>query len=84
MSRRDAFYLLGFVVLAGLLLANLLKPGVPQAFSLPEGGGPNVAISASGDSAWAIVGNRVYFVTLKPRGEVPNRTISVIDNEDLP
>jgi hypothetical protein len=84
MSRRELLYLVGFVVLAGLLLANLMKPGVPAAFDLPEGGGPNVAISAAGDSAWAIVGNKVYFVTLKTRGETPNRTITVIDDENLP
>jgi len=42
-----------------------------------------VAISAAGESAWAIVGNRIYYVSLKSRGELTNRTITVIDDEDL-
>ena len=83
MARKELLYLVGFLVLAGLLLANLFKPEAPRAFDLPETAGPCVAISAAGDSAWAIVGNKVYFVTLKTRGEIPNRTISVIDDQDL-
>lgn len=83
MKRKDLLYLVSFVVLAALLLANLLRPGQPQAFTLPEGAGPGVAISAAGDSAWAIVGNKVYFLTLRPRGEVPNRIINLIDDEEL-
>ncbi|MBE0616507.1 MAG: hypothetical protein IH608_01085 [Proteobacteria bacterium] len=83
MNRKDLVYLAGFVVLATLLLGNLFKPDAPQAFTLPEAVGPAVAISSSGDSAWAIVGNRVYFVSLKNRGEIPNKTITVIDDEEL-
>lgn len=81
--RRDLWYLAGFVLLATLLLANLLRPGTPQAFSLPEPSGPQVSISAAGDSAWAIVGNKVYFVTLRSRADVPSRTITVIGDQEL-
>jgi hypothetical protein len=83
MKRHELVYLGGIVALGALLLANLLKPGTPQAFSLPEPQGPPVAISAAGESAWAIVGNRIYYVSLKSRGELTNRTITVIDDEDL-
>lgn len=83
MTRREWIYLGGFLALGALLLANLLRPESPQAFTLPEPAGPPVAIAAAGDSAWAIVGNRVYYVSLKSRGELANRTITVIDDEDL-
>jgi len=69
-------------VIAALLLANLLRPGSPAAYNLPETPIP-VSISASGDSAWAIVGNRVYFVTLKSPGDIPRRIISQIDAQEL-
>ncbi|MHB8765446.1 MAG: hypothetical protein ACYDA8_14090 [Deferrisomatales bacterium] len=83
MCRRDLVYLAGLTVVAALLLANLLRPGVPEAFTLPDSPAPPVAIAAAGDSAWAIVGQKVYYVTLKTRGEVQNRTITVIDDEEL-
>ena len=83
MTRKDVFYIVGMVVLAALLLANLLKPGQPQAFDLPDSGGPDVAISSAGDSAWAIVGNRVYFVSLKTRSELDDRIIRIIKTKDL-
>ena len=74
MTRKDVFYIVGMVVLAALLLANLLKPGQPQAFDLPDSKGPDVAISSAGDSAWAIVGNKVYFVSLS----APNQASSTL------
>ncbi|GAB4266529.1 MAG: hypothetical protein Kow0092_19490 [Deferrisomatales bacterium] len=83
MSRKDLLYLTGMVVIAALLLANLFRPGQPQAFTLPESSGPDVAISASGDSAWAIVGNKVYFLSLKSRSQLPERIIYVINSEEL-
>jgi hypothetical protein len=83
MGRKDVFYIAGLVIVAVLLLANLFRPGQPEAFTLPDVPGPEVAISAAGDSAWAIVGNRVYFVSLKTRSELPNRTINVINSKDL-
>lgn len=83
MSRRDIIYTVGLVLVAALLLANLFRPGQPQAYDLPEAPGPDVAISAAGDSAWAIVGNKVYFVSLKTRGELPDRIINVIDGKEL-
>jgi hypothetical protein len=83
MNRKDVLYIAGLVLVAALLLANLLRPGQPQAFSLPESPGPEVAISSAGDSAWAIVGNKVYFVSLKTRSELPDRIINVIDDQVL-
>lgn len=83
MTRRESFTFAGFVVLAALLVANLLSPGKPHAFGLPEAGGPAVAVSAAGDSAWVVVGTKVYYVTLKARGEISSRTITVIDDEEL-
>lgn len=85
MSRKDLFYTVGLIVVAALLLANLLRPVQPQAFTLPEPPGPDVAISAAGDSAWAIVGDTVYFVTLKNRSELPAsaRNISLISSRQL-
>lgn len=81
--RKDLWYVAGFVLLAALLLANMLRPGAPHAFSLPDPSGPPVSISAAGDSAWAIVGNKVYFLTLRSRGELPSRTITVIGDQEL-
>ncbi len=83
MSRREVIYIAGLIIVAALLLANLLRPSQPQAFNLPEGGTPQVSISAAGDSAWAFIGNRVYFVSLKTRGELRERIINVIDNQKL-
>ncbi len=82
MTRRDLVYLVGMVLVAALLLANLIRPTQPEAYALPETG-PAVAISAAGDSAWAIVGNRVYFVSLKTRSELQDTTIRVIQAKDL-
>ncbi len=83
MTRGQSLTFAGFVTLAALLLANLLSPSRPHAFGLPEAGGPAVAVSAAGDSAWVVVGTKVYYVTLKTRGEITNRTITVIDDEEL-
>jgi len=83
MLRRDVIYISVLVVVAALLLANLLRPAQPQAFNLPEPAGRNVSISAAGDSAWVIVGNRVYFLSLKTRGELSDRVIRVIDDQQL-
>lgn len=82
MTRKDLLYLTGMVVIAALLLANLLRPGQPQAFDMPSGA-PGVAISSSGDSAWAMVGSTVYFVSLKTRSELDDRIIRVIKAKDL-
>ena len=86
MTRKDLFYLSVLVLVGALLFANLLKPSQPQAFTLPEaptGAGPSVAISADQDSAWVVLGNKVYYVSLKSRAEVEKRTITVIDDELL-
>jgi len=83
MNRKDLFYLAGLVVVSVLLLANLLRPTSPAAFDLPASVGAPVAISAAGDSAWAMIGNKVYFLTLKNRSELPNRMINQIDAQEL-
>ncbi|MDF1552306.1 MAG: hypothetical protein P1P84_04545 [Deferrisomatales bacterium] len=86
MTRKDLAYFAALVVVGALLFANLLKPSQPLAFTLPEapvGAGPGVAISGDQDSAWVVVGNTVYYVSLKSRGEVEKRTINVIDDEVL-
>jgi hypothetical protein len=83
MNRKDMFYTAGLVVVAALLLANLFRPGQPEAFTLPEPPRPEVAISAAGDSAWAIIDNKVYFVSLKTRSELPDRIINVINSKEL-
>ena len=86
MTRKDLAYFAALVVVGALLFANLLKPSQPQAYILPEpppGPGPDVAISADKDSAWVVVGNVVYYISLKSRSEVENRTINVIDAEQL-
>lgn len=83
MTRANLWFTAALLLVGGLLLVDLLRPASPVAFDLPAGAGTPVAISASGDSAWAIVGNRVYYLTLRPRGEVPNRSISQIDAQEL-
>ncbi len=86
MTRKDLAYFAALVVIGALLFANLLKPTQPQAYTLPDpppGPGPSVAISADQDSAWVVVGNTVYYVSLKSRGEVEKRTINIIDDELL-
>ena len=82
MTRRELVLTSALVVLAALLLANLLRPVAPQAYDLvPQA--PPVAISSSGDAAWALIGNRIYYVSLRQRGEVTNRTITQIDALEL-
>lgn len=83
MTRTDIAYTAALLVVGGLLLANLLRPTSPAAFDLPAGPGTPVSISAAGDSAWAIAGNKVYYLTLRPRGEIANRSISQIAVQDL-
>lgn len=86
MTRKDFAYGAALVVIGALLFANLLRPVEPQAFTLPAAPaapGPGVAISADQDSAWVVVGNKVYYLSLKSRAEVTSRTISVIDDEEL-
>jgi len=83
MNRKDLLFALGMVVVAGLLLANLLKPSAPYAYEAPQTRVDiPVHISAAGDSAWAIIGNRVYFLSLRSRTELPSgqRSINVIDS----
>ncbi len=82
MTRKEIAFTLGMVVLAALLLANLLRPGTPSAYTLPEPHTP-VAISAAGDSAWAIIGNKVYFLSLRTAAELPNRTVYQIDSKEI-
>lgn len=83
MGKKDMVYLAGTALIAVLLAANLLKPTAPLA-AAPDERVP-VAISAAGDSAWAVVGNRVYYVSLRARNDFPsdNRTIKVIDAKNL-
>ena len=86
MDRKDTLYLLGLVVVAGLLLANLLRPTAPYAYDLTPGQVPApVSISAAGDSAWAIIGTNVYYVTLRQRSELPagRRSITTITSKSL-
>ena len=86
MTRKDFAYCTALAVIGALLFANLLRPAQPQAFTLPAAPaapGPSVAISADKDSAWVVVGNKVYYVSLKSRAEVTSRTITVIDDEEL-
>jgi len=83
MSRKEFLFGVGMGAVGALLLANLLRPEAPIAYTLPEPAGPPVSISAAGDSAWAIVGNRVYYLSLKSRGELKNRIIYLIDDEEL-
>ena len=86
MDRKDMLYLMGLVVVAGLLLANLFRPAVPYAYDLGPGEtAAPVAISAAGDSAWAIIGTKVYYVTLRQRSELPagRRSITTITSKSL-
>ena len=82
MNRRDVFFAVGMVLIGVLLVASLLRPSSPAAFELPATGIP-ASISAAGDSAWVLMGNKVYYLTLRPRGEVSNRIISQIDVQEL-
>jgi hypothetical protein len=86
MTRKDLVFFSALIVVGALLFANLFRPSPIQAYTLPdapENAGPNVAISADKDSAWVVVGNKVYYVSLKSRSAVENRTITVIDDEVL-
>lgn len=82
MGRKEMVFVLGVLVVSALLIANLLKPTAPHAYEMTakEAGQP-LAISAAGDSAWAIVGNKVYYLSIRSRSEFPagQRTINVID-----
>ena len=85
MNKRDVALFTGMLAIGALLLANLLKPEPLQA---REGGAAPelpVHISAAGDSAWAIVGNRVYYVSMRPKTDFPAnmRSINVIDSKNL-
>ena len=84
MDRKDIFYIVGMVVVAVLLIANLFKPTAPHAAESQKDSAP-VAISAAGDSAWAIVGNKVYYMTLRNRSDMPSgqRSINVIDGRPV-
>lgn len=86
MKRSELLYLGGVVLVAALLIANLFKPTAPHAYDLQSGGGEMpVQISASGDSAWAIIGTKVYYLSLRSRAELPagQRSINVIDSRSL-
>ncbi|GAB4249892.1 MULTISPECIES: hypothetical protein [Deferrisoma] len=83
MSRKEFLFGVGLGAVGALLLANLVRPEAPVAYTLPEPAGPAVSISASGDAAWALVGNRVYYLSLKSRSEVKDRIIYLIDDEEL-
>lgn len=88
MTRKDKVFLFGMMVVAALLVANLLKPTAPNAaetageaayYPVPT------HISAAGDSAWAMVGNKVYYLSIRPRSDFPvtMRTINTIDSKVL-
>lgn len=84
MNRKDFLYATGFVLISVLLAANLFRPEPLGAFNLPaNAGGQQTAISASGDSAWVIIGNKVYFLSLKNRSELSDRVIYMIDDQEL-
>lgn len=83
MTRRDLLLTAGLLTVGALLLANLLRPVGLAAYELPVPTGAPVSISSAGDSAWALVGNKVFYLTLRPRGDVTNRTINLIDSQDL-
>ncbi|MBI5014056.1 MAG: hypothetical protein HZB55_01000 [Deltaproteobacteria bacterium] len=83
MSRKDLVYIVGLVVIAALLLANLFRPTAPAAYELPPGPAGSAAISAAGDAAWVLLGNRVYYLSLRSRADVTNRTITQIDVQEL-
>jgi hypothetical protein len=42
-------------------------------------------ISGTGDSAWAVVGDKIYYLSLRTRSELPTgqRSINVIDSRVL-
>lgn len=84
MERRDVLYIAGMALVSGLLIANLLKPGTPYAADSSRDAQP-VAISAAGESAWAIVGNKVYYMTMRNRSDLPSgqRSINVIDGRPV-
>ncbi len=87
MSKKDFVYLAGIFVVSALLILNLFKPTAPHAYTLPQGSGSSVPvdISASGDSAWAIIGDKVYYLSMRSRSELPSgqTRINVIDSKNL-
>ena len=84
--RRDLCYFLGMLLVSALLVANLFKPTAPYAYDV-SGGPESVAvdIAATQDSAWVVAGNRVYYISLKERSQIPvkQRTINIIDATTL-
>lgn len=83
MTRRDLLLTAGLLTVGALLLANLLRPVGIAAYDLPAPAGAPVAISSAGDSAWALVGNKVFYLSLRPRGDITNRTINLVDAQEL-
>ena len=86
MNRKDTFFFVIMLTVALLLAANLFKPTAPHAYETGEGAEPiPVSIAATEDSAWVVVGNTVYYVSLKQRSQIPSgqRTINVIDSRTL-
>lgn len=86
MTRKDYFYFGALVVVGALLFANLIRPVQPQAYVLPDppkDPGPSVAVSGNAESAWVVVGTKVYFLSRRSRSDIDERTIFVIDDEDL-
>jgi hypothetical protein len=87
MDRKDTLFFVIMLTVALLLAANLFRPSAPHAYETGElGEAVPVSIAASAeDSAWVVMGNRVYYVSLKQRSQIPSgqRTINVIDSQDL-
>lgn len=86
MTRKDIAYFTGIILIAALLIANLIRPTAPYAYEIPESRSlPPVMISGTGDSAWAVVGDKIYYLSLRARSELPTgqRTINVIDTRVL-
>lgn len=88
MTRKDAVLFAGLFTVIALLLANLLRPTPLQAFEPTQSGAEGstpIAISGNGESAWALVGNKVYFISMRNRSELPagQRNINVIDSKNL-
>lgn len=86
MTRKDLFYFGGLIIIGALLFANLLRPTQPQAYTLPDpppGPGPAVAVAGNSESAWVVIGNKVFFVSRRSRADIDQRVIYVIDEEEL-
>jgi hypothetical protein len=87
MNRKDTLFFVIMLTVALLLAANLFRPTAPHAYETDEAS-EVVAVSiasSSEESAWVVMGNKVYYVSLKQRSQIPSgqRTINVIDSQNL-